>query len=769
LDLKKLRHKPAIMKEEEEISRRIFFLSCKDGGLGVTCIERTVDSAFVGTWIAIMKHVVKDQLNLDDPKSLEQQLQTIKDVKNATNRLLIDLASNKFEGPEQEDSVGMSDNDENKNYKSPKLTIRELLRKIADHAGLASNDEIDILWNRGIQSTLGHALSVVNANSLAEYLAKFGCPAGKNIKLQDNQFYISFMSRRNDFSNRFLNRAHLSDKARRFTNKDLKSTIASILMLQRYPLEYKCAHCGMDDVRFIGHIQSCEKSHATTKTNNGKAEIKYGSRNHTLHKIAKFFLQWFFNLIPGVTSDFKHEPLLREHYSPIKSRSARVVRRNNTENQSQNTTPASQLLPRDNAVNQLHDETPASQEVQAITENQLQNTTLAPQEPQVGPMDPISQLTVQTNSPISNANNSGTQPSPTQGQTFHTDLIKDLNAMENTLSVTTHPQTIRDDIRPTPVSTQTSQSSHKYKNGQRGDFTLVTVFPGENDKLYIGDFTCHSNFVKSNRNKNFHKVGDKVLWKYNGVAEKAHLAKETLYGSLWDHGGGIIPFAYDSAGNPSKDTRKFINHIFARGDKDNGTKREWDNEATRVQYKKRFLDTLSCIIASAIARDIKAMERTFGIQHIMKNNDDVFDQANLELTDGESTDDENTDSGEETPIVNTVNTPSATASTRESAANIMIRNINTNDSGTVPPLSRGPNSVDILRQSQTLGTGANTNTLLNDDDVMNPSSNNEAEEGDNSSRIVLGDYTREEMEKMVSDWFIINPEYAHSQMSTLES
>jgi hypothetical protein len=154
------------------------------------------------------------------------------------------------------------------------------------------------------------------------------------------------------------------------------------------------------------------------------------------------------------------------------------------------------------------------------------------------------------------------------------------------------------------------------------------------------------------------------------------------------------------------------------------------------------------------------MERTFGIQHIMKNNDDVFDQANLELTDGESTDDENTDSGENTPIVNTVNTPSATASTRESAANIMIRNINTNDSGTVPPLSRGSNSVDILRKSQTLGTGANTNTLLNDDDVMNPPSNNEAEVGDNSSRIVLGDCTIEEMEKMV---------YAHSQMSTLES
>jgi hypothetical protein len=53
----------------------------------------------------------------------------------------------------------------------------------------------------------------------------------------------------------------------------------------------------------------------------------------------------------------------------------------------------------------------------------------------------------------------------------------------------------------------------------------------------------------------------------------------------------------------------------------------------------------------------------------------------------------------------------------------------------MPPFSRGPNSVDILRQSQTLGTGVNTNTLFNGDDVINPSSNDEAEEEDNSPRI----------------------------------
>ena len=153
----------------------------------------------------------------------------------------------------------------------------------------------------------------------------------------------------------------------------------------------------------------------------------------------------------------------------------------------------------------------------------------------------------------------------------------------------------------------------------------------------------------------------------------------------------------------------------------------------------------------------------------MKNNDDVFDQANLEITDGESTNDDNTDSDEDTPIVNTVNTPSATASTRESAANIMIQNINTNDSGSVSPLSRGPNSVDIQRQSQILDTGANKDILFNSYDVMNPSYNDEDEEEDDSPRIDLGDYTLEEKKKMVNDWFIKNPEYALPQKSTLES
>ena len=53
--------------------------------------------------------------------------------------------------------------------------------------------------------------------------------------------------------------------------------------------------------------------------------------------------------------------------------------------------------------------------------------------------------------------------------------------------------------------------------------------------------------------------------------------------------------------------------------------------------------------------------------------------------------------------------------------------------------------------------------------MINPSSNDEAEEEDNSPRIVIGDYTLEEREMMVKDWFNLNPDYVHSHKSTSES
>jgi hypothetical protein len=200
-----------------------------------------------------MINVIHKQFKMTDPSQLGQETQTIIDIKDAPMRLETYLAPDKFEGHDQEILVGMSNNPSE--YRRNNMSMRTILENIKSEAGMSSNDDLENLKNfsMGIaQSTLGRAISIVEANSLAEHLSTIGCPEGT--KIQDNLFYLSFMSRRNNLSMRFLNRAHLSDKARRLTSKDLKVTIATMLMLQRYPLEYKCAQCDIQNVRYIQHL-----------------------------------------------------------------------------------------------------------------------------------------------------------------------------------------------------------------------------------------------------------------------------------------------------------------------------------------------------------------------------------------------------------------------------------------------------------------------------------------------------------------------------------
>ena len=144
---------------------------------------------------------------------------------------------------------------------------------------------------------------------------------------------------------RFLNRAHLSDKARRLTSKDLKVTIATMLMLQRYPLEYKCAHCDMQNVRYIQHLECCKKSHRTNKKNeNGELETKYGNRSHALHAALKKLFIEHLNRIPDLTVSFK-EPLCEgeDHFTlndhiPVEH-PPQTIARNNSDVQPNNSLP----------------------------------------------------------------------------------------------------------------------------------------------------------------------------------------------------------------------------------------------------------------------------------------------------------------------------------------------------------------------------------------------------------------------------------------------
>ena len=59
--------------------------------------------------------------------------------------------------------------------------MRTILGKNKSEAGMSSNDDLENFKNfsMGIaQSTLGHAMSIVEANSLAEHLSTIGCPEG---------------------------------------------------------------------------------------------------------------------------------------------------------------------------------------------------------------------------------------------------------------------------------------------------------------------------------------------------------------------------------------------------------------------------------------------------------------------------------------------------------------------------------------------------------------------------------------------------------------
>ena len=183
-----------------------------------------------------------------------------------------------------------------------------------------------------------------------------------------------------------------------------------------------------------------------------------------------------------------------------------------------------------------------------------------------------------------------------------------------------------------PVVTQPVETYYQQKrSGSIGDLLIQTTFPANHGEIeqYIIDITVQSNHVKSNRSKIIRKIGDTFTYQSGRIAEDGYKRKTMLY-RKWDHGGHIKPMAFDSAGNISKGSMEFIDYIYADRDDENEVKRRWDNEGTRIEYKKRFLDSLSCVMTAAMARDIRAMDRLPSVngkpkRHIMKRVDDIFD------------------------------------------------------------------------------------------------------------------------------------------------
>jgi len=101
------------------------------------------------------------------------------------------------------------------------------------------------------------------------------------------------------------------------------------------------------------------------------------------------------------------------------------------------------------------------------------------------------------------------------------------------------------------------------------------------------------------------------------IAEHAKDLKDKCY-DRFDHDGHIIGFALDSRGGLSSAASGFVFQCFKRSTPKHP--RSWINESMRVSLQKRFLDTLSCLMAKHRALDyiymgIPSTKRSNGFQH----------------------------------------------------------------------------------------------------------------------------------------------------------
>jgi len=107
---------------------------------------------------------------------------------------------------------------------------------------------------------------------------------------------------------RFLNRSHLSNKARGFTPIELRLTILHRLMIPLVPGKFDCARCKQKGVHYNEHLERCKKMHVTTRDKNGEPLPDYQfrymesrGRTHAIHRELKNMMKTHWRKIPDVT------------------------------------------------------------------------------------------------------------------------------------------------------------------------------------------------------------------------------------------------------------------------------------------------------------------------------------------------------------------------------------------------------------------------------------------------------------------------------------
>ena len=324
-----------LLEYEENIAKCIFNLKLNNGGLGVQSVVEISDSALVGSWTCFVDDVFNQlykvmNVNESDEEDrilklgILQNISIIQNIKiaagNLKNYLYVD---NEYK---------MCDHQSHSILVDGNCQVSEMLDILCESAGFDTFDSDPGKLRRfrenkfmKYQKKLTHLTNVISRDHLSDSLLlqhnnKPFSSEDRNFKLYalSNDIYRSFQDR-SKFSQKFLNRIHMSYNKRTLNLKDTKKILALTLLISfKSPTLYCCKHCNTTDVSCWEHLEQCKYAYGTFHNNNGDVEVKLGSRSQELHKAIKRSCCIHFNrtadttvndfLEPSVSTTFDLDP-----------------------------------------------------------------------------------------------------------------------------------------------------------------------------------------------------------------------------------------------------------------------------------------------------------------------------------------------------------------------------------------------------------------------------------------------------------------------------
>jgi hypothetical protein len=187
--------------------------------------------------------------------------------------------------------------------KTGDIPTMDILAKLTKRA---ATEKVDRQALRGgtHQGKLRSALNMYIANRLTDKMAG---NIGNVTDWKEDPFLRAFIAQRSPVANRWLNRMHLSKKARYLTSAQCKIAFWITTGINLMVDNKDCKHCAAKLVNWFEHGQVCKKSRKRKQLDR---QIKYYTRSWPLHKDIEKLLVEILAKIPDVTVTDRNPKIL---------------------------------------------------------------------------------------------------------------------------------------------------------------------------------------------------------------------------------------------------------------------------------------------------------------------------------------------------------------------------------------------------------------------------------------------------------------------------